>query len=68
MKAGLGPLIKKINDSMLSTLAACGDVNRNITVSPTPATTKARADVFADSLKVMDAPRAADQGLPLHLG
>ena len=55
VKAGLGPLIKKINDSMLSTLAACGDVNRNITVSPTPATTKARADVFADSLLVMDA-------------
>ncbi|MES1168231.1 MAG: sulfite reductase, partial [Oleiharenicola lentus] len=55
VKAGLGPLIKKINDSMLSTLAACGDVNRNITVSPTPATTTARAEVFADSLKVMDA-------------
>jgi sulfite reductase (NADPH) hemoprotein beta-component len=55
VKAGLGPLIKKINESMLSTLAACGDVNRNITVSPTPATTTARAEVFADSLKVMDA-------------
>jgi sulfite reductase (NADPH) hemoprotein beta-component len=55
VKAGLGPLIKKINDCMLSTLAACGDVNRNITVSPTPATTKARAAVFADSLRVMDA-------------
>jgi len=55
VKKGLGPLIKRINDSMLSTLAACGDVNRNITVSPVPATTKARADVFADSLKVMDA-------------
>jgi sulfite reductase (NADPH) hemoprotein beta-component len=55
VKNGLGPLIKRINDSMLSTLAACGDVNRNITVSPTPATTKARADVFADSLLVMEA-------------
>lgn len=55
VKSGLGPLIKRINESMLSTLAACGDVNRNITVSPTPATTRARADVFADSLKVMDA-------------
>ncbi len=55
VKAGLGPLIKKINESMLSTLAACGDVNRNITVSPTPATTKARAEVFADSLLVVDA-------------
>src|SRR5436190_5441591 len=35
VKSGLGPLIKRINDSLLSTLAACGDVNRNITVSPT---------------------------------
>src|SRR6478752_6796939 len=55
VKKGIGPLIKRINESMLSPLAACGDVNRNITVSPTPATTKARADVFADSLLVMDA-------------
>ncbi len=55
VKAGLGPIIKRINESMLSTLAACGDVNRNITVSPTPATTKARAEVFADSLLVVDA-------------
>lgn len=55
VKAGLGPLIRKIHESMLSTLAACGDVNRNITVSPTPATTKARAEVFADSLLVMEA-------------
>ena len=60
VKAGLGPLIKKINESMLSTLAACGDVNRNITVSPMPATTKARADVFADGVRVME-PRAADR-------
>jgi len=55
VKSGLGSLIKKINDSLLSTLAACGDVNRNITVSPTPATTKARAEIFKDSLSVMDA-------------
>ena len=55
VKAGLGPLIKRINDSLLSTLAACGDVNRNITVSPTPATSVARAQVFADSLLVVEA-------------
>ena len=55
LKAGLGPLIRKINDSLLSTLAACGDVNRNITVSPTPATSKAREQVFADSLLVTEA-------------
>ena len=52
---GLGPLIKKINESLLSTLAACGDVNRNVTASPTPAHTKAREIVYQDSVKLADA-------------
>jgi len=52
---GLGPLIKKINESLLSTLAACGDVNRNITSSPTPAYTKARELVYQHSVRVADA-------------
>ena len=55
LKSGLGTLVKKINESLLSTLAACGDVNRNITASPTPAYTKAREQVFADSLRVVEA-------------
>jgi sulfite reductase (NADPH) hemoprotein beta-component len=55
VKQGLGPIIKRINESMLSTLAACGDVNRNITASPTPATTRAREEVIADARRVMDA-------------
>ncbi len=50
--SGLGPLIKKINESLLSTLAACGDVNRNVMAPPTPAYTPAREQVFADSHKV----------------
>jgi sulfite reductase (NADPH) hemoprotein beta-component len=50
--SGLRPLVKKINESLLSTLAACGDVNRNVMASPTPAYTKAREQVFADSHKV----------------
>jgi sulfite reductase (NADPH) hemoprotein beta-component len=49
VKSGLGPLIRKINESLLSTLAACGDVNRNVTASPTPASTKAREQVYADA-------------------
>ena len=55
LMSGLGPLIKKINASLLSTLAACGDVNRNVTASPTPAYTKAREQVFADAVRVADA-------------
>ena len=49
VKSGLGPLIKRINESLLSTLAACGDVNRNVTASPTPAYTRARESVYADA-------------------
>jgi sulfite reductase (NADPH) hemoprotein beta-component len=52
VKSGLGPLVKKINESLLSTLAACGDVNRNVMASPTPAITRARQQVFADAHRV----------------
>jgi sulfite reductase (NADPH) hemoprotein beta-component len=52
VKSGLRPLIAKINESLLSTLAGCGDVNRNVMVAPTPAYTKARDQVFADAYKV----------------
>ncbi len=51
VKSGLGPLVKRINECLLSTLAACGDVNRNVTASPTPAYTKAREQVYADALR-----------------
>jgi sulfite reductase (NADPH) hemoprotein beta-component len=52
VKGNLRPLIAKINESLLSTLAACGDVNRNVLAPPTPAYTKAREQVFADCHKV----------------
>ena len=38
VKSHLGPLMKLIHDAMSTTLAACGDVNRNVMASPTPAT------------------------------
>ena len=57
VKANLRPLIKAINESLLSTLAACGDVNRNVLAPPTPAYTKAREQVFADCIRVADALR-----------
>ncbi|MBM3821498.1 MAG: NADPH-dependent assimilatory sulfite reductase hemoprotein subunit [Verrucomicrobia bacterium] len=53
--SGLGPLIKQINESLLSTLAACGDVNRNVMASPTPASTAARVEVLADCRRVAEA-------------
>jgi sulfite reductase (NADPH) hemoprotein beta-component len=47
LKRNLRAVIQGINDSLLSTLAACGDVNRNVLAPPTPAYTKAREQVFA---------------------
>jgi sulfite reductase (NADPH) hemoprotein beta-component len=55
VKANLRRLVKKINESLLSTLAACGDVNRNVLAPPTPAYTKAREQVFQDCVRVADA-------------
>ena len=52
IKSNLRPLVQAINESLLSTLAACGDVNRNVLAPPTPAYTKAREQVFADCHKV----------------
>src|SRR3954464_13316941 len=50
LKSGLGPLIKQISQYQLSTLAACGDVNRDVTASPTAARKLARLDVFAERM------------------
>lgn len=55
LMSGLGPLIKRINESLLSTLAACGDVNRNVMAPPTPAYTRAREQVYADSVRLAHA-------------
>jgi sulfite reductase (NADPH) hemoprotein beta-component len=55
VKSGLGPLVKRINEALLSTLAACGDVNRNVMAPPTPAYTQARAQVVEDCRRVADA-------------
>jgi sulfite reductase (NADPH) hemoprotein beta-component len=52
VKNNLRAVIKAINESLLSTLAACGDVNRNVLAPPTPAYTKAREQVYADCQKV----------------
>jgi sulfite reductase (NADPH) hemoprotein beta-component len=52
VKNNLRAVVKGINDCLLSTLAACGDVNRNVLAPPTPAYTQAREQVLADCNKV----------------
>lgn len=54
-KGGLGKVMKGINDALSTTLAACGDVNRNVMAPPTPATSVLVNQVQADAKKVSDA-------------
>ena len=52
LKGNLRAVVKGINESLLSTLAACGDVSRNVTAPPTPAYTLVREQVYADCKKI----------------
>lgn len=45
LKGDLRATIHDINDSLLSTLAACGDVNRNVMACPAPISGRAQARV-----------------------
>jgi sulfite reductase (NADPH) hemoprotein beta-component len=55
VKSGLGPMMRGINDALATTLAACGDVNRNVMASPTPATNGVIEQVQADARKASNA-------------
>ncbi len=46
---GIGSLIKSINESLSSTLATCGDVNRNVTAPTNPPVDAISAAVEADA-------------------
>ncbi|MBL9174511.1 MAG: NADPH-dependent assimilatory sulfite reductase hemoprotein subunit [Verrucomicrobiales bacterium] len=54
-KSGLGALMKGIHEVMLDTLAACGDVSRNVMSAPTPSGTPAREQVYEDARRVSEA-------------
>jgi sulfite reductase (NADPH) hemoprotein beta-component len=55
VKSGLGPFMKGINEAMATTLAACGDVNRNVMAPPTPATSPLVDRVLADAHRASEA-------------
>jgi sulfite reductase (NADPH) hemoprotein beta-component len=55
LKSNLRALIKGLNDALISTIAACGDVKRNVMAPPTPAYTRARAQVLEDCYRVTEA-------------
>ncbi|WP_444994481.1 assimilatory sulfite reductase (NADPH) hemoprotein subunit [Aliikangiella sp. IMCC44359] len=53
-KRNLKTTIAGINKSMLDTIAACGDVNRNVMSNPLPETSKIHAEVFEWSKKISE--------------
>ena len=59
VKSGLRALVKGINDSLLSTLAACGDNSRNVLAPPTPAKNEAAVQMHehAQQVAIAVAPR-----------
>ena len=61
LKANLATTIRQINESLLSTLAACGDVERNVLCCPAPLSDKVRDDLNTDALRWAShcAPRAS---------
>ena len=55
VKAGLGPLMRELNQAMMDTLAACGDVNRNVMSTVIPARTAAHRTLLDDARRVSEA-------------
>jgi sulfite reductase (NADPH) hemoprotein beta-component len=55
LKGGLRPLLRGIHDAIATTLAACGDVNRNVMAPPTPAVDGIGELVMRHAREVSDA-------------
>ncbi len=54
-KGSLAKFMKGLNDAMATTLAACGDVNRNVMAAPTPATSPWVDEIQRHAKAVSDA-------------
>ncbi|MFM9281217.1 assimilatory sulfite reductase (NADPH) hemoprotein subunit [Paenibacillus jiagnxiensis] len=52
LKWNLKNTIREVNDALLSTLAACGDVNRNVMASPNPLQSDIHGEVYEWACKV----------------
>lgn len=60
IKGDLRPAIREMNDALISTLGACGDVNRNVMACPAPTNDEPRqtAQRLADAIAAHLAPRS----------
>jgi sulfite reductase (NADPH) hemoprotein beta-component len=54
LKANLKTTIQGINASLMDTIAACGDVNRNVMCNPNPFQSKAHGEILELSRKLSD--------------
>ncbi|KAB5523977.1 hypothetical protein GE09DRAFT_485886 [Coniochaeta sp. 2T2.1] len=54
VKGKLKPAMQAINRALMTTIAACGDVNRNVMCSSLPTQSKFHKQVFASSKKISD--------------
>ncbi|KAI4206732.1 MAG: hypothetical protein LQ346_000921 [Caloplaca aetnensis] len=54
VKSKLKPAMRGINKALMTTIAACGDVNRNIMVSPLPTRSAFHRDVHRVSARISD--------------
>src|SRR5438105_1832884 len=55
VKSNLRQSMKDLNEALMSTIAACGDVERNVMAPPTPATSPFVAQVLEEAKKLSDA-------------
>lgn len=54
IKGHLRQTIKDLNEALITTIAACGDVERNVTAPPTPATSPLVDHVIAEARRISD--------------
>src|SRR5690348_3386422 len=54
LKANIRQAMKTLNEALMSTIAACGDVERNVMAPPTPATSPLVDEVLAQARKLSD--------------
>jgi sulfite reductase (NADPH) hemoprotein beta-component len=54
LKWNMKKSIREVNDALLSTLAACGDVNRNVMCNPNPYESEIHSEVYEWASRVSD--------------
>tara|TARA_R110000822_G_scaffold41272_2_gene112130 strand:- start:1088 stop:2788 length:1701 start_codon:yes stop_codon:yes gene_type:complete len=54
LKRNLKPTIQKVNEVLLSTLATCGDVNRNVMCNPNPYQSHIHEEVYQFAKEISD--------------